>query len=63
MDITEQFPDIPEVGSFALVQITSLITPVHFFVRFPYGPVRFDDILRGMDSNHIFTVDFLQMCC
>ena len=44
----EQFPELPETGSMVLIQITSLITPVHFNVRFPYGTVNFGDILKGL---------------
>lgn len=50
-NLTEQYPELPAIESIILVQITSLITPVHFYLRFPYGTGHFGDLLKAASSN------------
>ena len=38
---------LPEFGEFVLVKVTVVISPLKFYVRLPFGPKPFGNILKG----------------
>ena len=50
----QDFSNLPDVGKMYLTEVTSLISPIHFYVRFPFGIEPIDDIKkRGIFLNAI----------